>query len=92
MYLPSKTKKSQKEKVLNHLLTGADLTPIEALQKFGCYRLSSVIFRLKEEGYNIKTHKMINSENQRWYARYKLHDMGDVKYDAIDDYQVIKNL
>ena len=61
---------SQKQRVLGHLLTGKSITPLEALQKFGCYRLSSVIHRLRNGGYNIKTFKMFNKDTN--YAKYKI--------------------
>lgn len=44
---------SQKQKILNHLLEGKTLTPLEALQKFGCFRLGARIFDLRAEGYMI---------------------------------------
>ena len=46
---------SQIALVLKHLLSGEEITPIEALNKYGCYRLGAVIFNLKKEGYRIKT-------------------------------------
>ena len=30
---------SQASLVLNHLLSGAEINPLEALNKYGCYRL-----------------------------------------------------
>jgi len=40
---------SQQEKILYHLSSGHSITPLEALEKFGCFRLSSVIHRLKKD-------------------------------------------
>ena len=45
----------QKEKVLIHLQTGDSITPLEALNKYGSFRLSDIIFCLKREtGANIQ--------------------------------------
>jgi len=52
----------QKEKVLIHLQTGSSITPLEALNKFGSFRLSDIIFCLKKEtGANIQN---IQSETE----------------------------
>lgn len=39
--------------VLTHLKTGKELTPIEALESFGCFRLASRIYDLKQDGWPI---------------------------------------
>lgn len=44
---------SQVTLILNHLKSGKEINPKEALVKFGCFRLSAVIFKLKNEGYLI---------------------------------------
>jgi len=48
-------KASQKKAVLAHLKQYGRITPLEALRLYGCYRLSSVIFRLRNDGHDIKT-------------------------------------
>lgn len=48
-------KNSQISLVLNHLQSGKEITPLEALNRYGCFRLGAVIFKLKDEGYNITT-------------------------------------
>jgi len=45
----------QCKRILNHLETNGKVTPLEALADLGVYRLSSVIFRLRKLGYDIKT-------------------------------------
>jgi hypothetical protein len=50
-------KKSQKENILEYLKRGNKITPLEALYQFGSFRLSAVIFELRQEGYNIITDK-----------------------------------
>ena len=46
---------SQKQKVLNWLQTGKPLTPIQALERFGSFRLGALIHKLRNEGYSITT-------------------------------------
>lgn len=41
------------EQVLAYLKTGRELTPLEALDNFGTFRLGARIFDLKARGYNI---------------------------------------
>lgn len=55
---------SQEDMVLEALKKG-ELTSIDALQRFGCFRLSARIHRLKELGHEIKTHMKTLSNNKR---------------------------
>jgi|TARA_E500000305_G_C3855248_1_gene158003 hypothetical protein len=51
-----KSKKvSKRDKVLAHLVSGKELTPLDALSLYGSYRLGAIIFDLRQDGYNIKT-------------------------------------
>ena len=61
---------SQKSLVLNHLKNDNGITPLEALNKFGAFRLSAIIFDLKKDGYDIDT-EIINNGGKH-YANYKL--------------------
>ena len=45
------------QKILDYLERGNKITPLEALYKFGCFRLSARIHILRQEGYNIITEK-----------------------------------
>jgi len=47
--------KSQRVNIKEHLETGHPITPKEALEHYGCFRLASVIHLLKSEGMDIKT-------------------------------------
>ena len=68
---------SQVTVILNHLQTGAEINPLEALSKYGVYRLGAVIFNLKEEGYNItsriETYKKPSGKKGH-YAVYRLEE------------------
>ena len=55
---------SQEEMILDALQRG-ELTSIDALQKFGCFRLSARIYRLKELGHKIQTHIRTLNNNKR---------------------------
>ena len=46
---------SQVMVILDHLNTGAEINPLEALSKYGVYRLGAVIYILRDEGYIISS-------------------------------------
>lgn len=46
---------SQKRVILQHLKRFGSIEPLTALQEYGCYRLSSRISDLRNDGYNIIT-------------------------------------
>ena len=48
-------KTNKTEEVLKHLKTYGNITSIEAIENYGCTRLSAVIFKLRKRGYNIIT-------------------------------------
>lgn len=62
--------KSQKENILEYLQIGNKITPLEALYQFGSFRLSAIIFELRQEGYNIITHN--KSVDGKTFAEYEL--------------------
>ena len=61
---------TQTQQILNHLKQGNTLTPIEALNLFGCFRLGARIYDLKDMGYNIETEMV--TQNRKTFARYRL--------------------
>ena len=61
---------SQLKQIKNYLLNGNKITPLEALQKFGSFRLSAIIYNLKKEGMNIKTNMI--TVNDKRFAEYEL--------------------
>ena len=62
--------KSQKENILEYLEIGNKITPLEALYQFGSFRLSAIIFELRQEGYNIITHN--KTVDGKTFAEYEL--------------------
>jgi len=45
--------KQQNLMVLDHLKTGKELTPLEALNSYGCFRLAARVYDLKQSGWPI---------------------------------------
>jgi len=64
------SKKSQKENILEYLEIGNKITPLEALYQFGSFRLSAIIFDLRQEGFNIITHN--KKVDGKTFAEYEL--------------------
>jgi hypothetical protein len=61
---------SQNALIKGWLLNGNSLTTLDALNMFGCFRLSARIANLKEEGMNIIT-EMVEVNDKR-IAKYSL--------------------
>ena len=67
----AKKKQTQNGKILLHLLEGNSITPIEALKKFGCFRLGARIFELRKQGFIIDTIQVDNGKGNK-FAKYTL--------------------
>ena len=63
---------SQNNDILRHLKTGNSITPIDALNLFGCFRLAARIYELRTQGHLIDTVD-VRSGN-KIFAAYKLND------------------
>lgn len=69
---------TDKERILNHLKKYGSITQLEAIQLYWDWRLSDKIYRLKKDGYNIKTEtlKVKRADNTNAYvSKYSLEDM-----------------
>jgi len=62
---------SQNKQIADYLNKGKKLTPIDALNKFGCFRLAARIADLRNEGMNIKTNT-IKLDNNKLIAQYSI--------------------
>lgn len=55
---------TQNEAILSHLRNGNKITPIEALDKFGCFRLGARIHNLKQDGEEIKSRLVVHGKKR----------------------------
>jgi hypothetical protein len=60
---------SHKTQIYKHLNSGRTLTAIQALTKFGCFRLAARIADLRKDGVNIVTN--IVTQKGKSFACYK---------------------
>jgi len=65
------TNPSQSVRIYKHLVSGKSLTAIQALDKFGCFRLAARIAELKRMGFRIKTTTKTNKQGKR-FASYSI--------------------
>ena len=63
---------TQKSKIRAHLQSGQPITPIDALERYGCFRLAAIIHTLKHHyGMNIKTELVKNKYGTK-YGKYTM--------------------
>lgn len=62
---------TQKQHVRAHLLSGKSITPLEALNLYGIFRLAAVVCELRKEGMEIVTEKFQVSPKKR-VAKYSI--------------------
>ena len=62
--------KSQNQLILAHLKAGNKITPLDALSKFGCFRLSGRVYDLRKQGHDIKM-RMVQRSGKN-FAEYSL--------------------
>ena len=65
-----KIDESQSEQILKFMMSGKSITPLDALNFFGCFRLGARIYDLKRRGLVIKTDMVC--DNGKKYAAYSL--------------------
>lgn len=61
---------TQTELIRAHLQSGREITPLDALSEFGCFRLAARIDELRREGLEIET--VTERRNGKKFARYRL--------------------
>lgn len=62
--------KSQSEQILTWLQSGRPLTPLESLERFGCFRLGARIYDLRKRGHEIHA-EMVEFRGKR-FAKYSM--------------------
>ncbi len=63
-------RKTQKQMIEIYLLAGNAITPIEALELFGCFRLAAIIHQIREKRHVYTT--MITNKYGNRFAKYSL--------------------
>ena len=65
---------TQNKRIEKYLLSGRTLTPLEALYKFSCFRLSARIYDLRKRGLDIESRrrKITSYGEQKVVVEYKL--------------------
>jgi len=63
-------KSSQEDKILEYLKQGYTLSPLDALNRFGCFRLGARIFDLRKQGHDIRSKNV--RRNGKTFAEYYL--------------------
>jgi hypothetical protein len=61
---------AQRQQILGYLRLRGSITPLEALERFGCFRLGARIWDLKHEGIAIES-KLVKYKGKK-YSRYFL--------------------
>ena len=61
-------KPSQKDQILQHLIRHQQITAMDALNEYGCFRLAARVYDLKKEGHEIEEER--HSEG---YAVYRIN-------------------
>ena len=65
-------RKSQETLILQHLQSGRAISPLEALEKYNCFRLGARCYDLKKQGHKIET-EMVEKNGKR-FASYRLEN------------------
>ena len=64
---------AQKKAILDYMMQGHSITPIEALEKFRCLRLGARIWELKhKDGYIVYTDMVKDPKTGKRYAQYSM--------------------
>lgn len=66
-----KVRKPQNTAIKEYLLQGHSITPLEALEMFGCFRLGARIADLKKKGLDIVNDNPVDERTGKRYARYR---------------------
>lgn len=71
------------DRILEHFRAGGSLSPLEALQMFGCMRLAAVVHRMrKRDGVNITSIEETGEDGRRW-ARYCLGNAAELDPETV---------
>lgn len=65
-------RETQRSKVKKHLESGLPITPIDALEKYGCFRLAAIIHDLRHDDDMLIEKELITNKYGTKYAKYSL--------------------
>ena len=63
---------TQNNQILNYLKKGNAITPLLALNLFGCFRLSARIYDLRQAGHKIISRTVSSNESDKHFSEYSL--------------------
>ena len=66
-----KSSASQTDRILDYMLSGKSITPLEALDLFKCFRLGARIADIKARGYIVYS-EFVTTDSQKKVKRYHL--------------------
>ena len=66
-------KETQQQKILAHLQDGKSITQMEALRRYGCFRLGARIHNLKRQGVNIVS-RLVSTPDGKKFSEYRLSE------------------
>lgn len=75
-------KASHSSKILKHLMKGKSINPIQALNLFGCFRLSARIFDLIEDGFDIVPKTV--TKGGKHFSEYSLNHQESLGYNGYE--------
>lgn len=68
-----KSSEAQKQMILDYMMAGNSISPIEALEKFKCFRLGARIWDLiHKDGYLIYKEMVKDPKTGKRYAQYSM--------------------
>jgi len=70
--LNAKSNASQTEMILEHMMAGRSITPMEALNLYHSERLAARISDIKKRGYIVYTEMVKDSKTGKRYAQYSM--------------------
>jgi len=62
---------TQETQILTHLETHGNISSLQALKQYGCFRLAARIYDLRNRGYQIESQRW-KTRSGKWVARYWL--------------------
>ncbi len=62
---------TQTDAILEHMMTGSAITPLEALELYGSLRLGARIYEIRSRGIRVET-ETAHGFNGKRFARYRM--------------------